>query len=221
MLAPGAKVVDLGCGDMSVTYDYIKRARSDVQLIGIEKFADGTIYGKQAIAKSILGTDGVSMLACDIEEEPLPFADAALDAIYCSHVLEHLSKPAFLLDEAVRVVKPGGLVYVEVPGPRALLMKKGSWFKRWTNTPLSMWDDPTHVRPPFSVNELRSLFESRGMAVVRSGYCRELGVAGLPVYAAMFALGLLPVPPRIRNVLVGAGWWNLVGWPAFVLAQKR
>lgn len=48
---------------------------------------------------------------------PLPFEDNVFDAVYHSHVLEHLPKrlaPLFL-DECLRVLKPGGIIRVAVP----------------------------------------------------------------------------------------------------------
>ena len=47
----------------------------------------------------------------------LPFDDDSFDAVYHSHVLEHLAKeraPVFL-DECFRVLKPGGIIRVAVP----------------------------------------------------------------------------------------------------------
>ncbi len=49
--------------------------------------------------------------------QPLPFADAAVDAVYASHVLEHLdrSEGKKLLAECRRILKPGGIVRIVVP----------------------------------------------------------------------------------------------------------
>ncbi len=46
-----------------------------------------------------------------------PFRDKSFDAVYSSHVLEHftLDQGAYLLKEAFRVLKPGGLIRTVVP----------------------------------------------------------------------------------------------------------
>lgn len=54
--------------------------------------------------------------AFDIRK-PLPFGDATVDAVYASHVLEHLDRAdgERLLHECWRVLKPGGLLRLVVP----------------------------------------------------------------------------------------------------------
>jgi predicted SAM-dependent methyltransferase len=49
--------------------------------------------------------------------KPLPYAAAAFDAVYSSHVLEHLTpdEGARLVAEMARVLKPGGTIRVAVP----------------------------------------------------------------------------------------------------------
>lgn len=51
---------------------------------------------------------------CDLEQSLL-LPDSSADIIVCSHILEHLRNPSDALDEAVRVVKPGGLLLVSSP----------------------------------------------------------------------------------------------------------
>jgi SAM-dependent methyltransferase len=48
----------------------------------------------------------------------LPLADAALDYLCCSHVLEHLPDPLAALFEWHRVLGPGGYLYLVVPDQR-------------------------------------------------------------------------------------------------------
>lgn len=49
--------------------------------------------------------------------QPLPFEDGTYDAVYSSHVLEHIdrSRVPALLGEFFRVLKPGGVIRVVVP----------------------------------------------------------------------------------------------------------
>jgi 2-polyprenyl-3-methyl-5-hydroxy-6-metoxy-1,4-benzoquinol methylase len=57
----------------------------------------------------------------------LPFADRSFDAVLCFGLLEHL--PAKLqqdtLDEALRVIRPGGALYLVVNNNRSLLLRAG------------------------------------------------------------------------------------------------
>lgn len=45
----------------------------------------------------------------------LPFADHEMDAVGCCNVLEHVDEPVALLDEMVRVLRPGGTMVVCCP----------------------------------------------------------------------------------------------------------
>ena len=42
----------------------------------------------------------------------LPFAEGAFDISHSSNVLEHVTDPAAFVDEMVRVIRPGGLVFL-------------------------------------------------------------------------------------------------------------
>ena len=45
----------------------------------------------------------------------MPFEDSSFDAVYSCHSLEHSHDYAVVLKEFVRVVKPGGLLVIEIP----------------------------------------------------------------------------------------------------------
>jgi hypothetical protein len=57
-----------------------------------------------------------ALTRCDLQREPLPFADKSWDFVYCRHVLEDLYDPFHLCDEMSRIAKAG---YLEVPSPLA------------------------------------------------------------------------------------------------------
>ncbi|MEZ5384365.1 MAG: class I SAM-dependent methyltransferase [Prosthecobacter sp.] len=45
----------------------------------------------------------------------LPFADASYDAVICTQVLEHVKSPSKTCAELIRVLKPGGMLYLTAP----------------------------------------------------------------------------------------------------------
>ncbi len=47
--------------------------------------------------------------------EKLPYADNSFHVVHTSHVFEHLEDPLIAAREAYRVLKPGGLLFIEVP----------------------------------------------------------------------------------------------------------
>jgi SAM-dependent methyltransferase len=51
-----------------------------------------------------------------VDLQQLPFVDATYDLIACNHVLEHVPDDQRALAELARVLKPGGLAVITVPG---------------------------------------------------------------------------------------------------------
>lgn len=62
----------------------------------------------------------LEVLACDVETEPVPFADAIFDAVLFNELFEHLRiNPIFTLTEARRVLKPRGTLLLSTPNLRS------------------------------------------------------------------------------------------------------
>lgn len=45
----------------------------------------------------------------------LPFRDCSMDIIVCSHVLEHVPNDSGLITEIIRILRPKGLIYFNIP----------------------------------------------------------------------------------------------------------
>ena len=69
------------------------------------EIARGLVAANGLEPKRIVGATG----------EDLPFDDNTFDIVYSSNVLEHTADPKQVLREAVRVVKPGGVVQIVCP----------------------------------------------------------------------------------------------------------
>lgn len=67
----------------------------------------------------------------------LQTTEARFDGAYCGHLIEHLPFDAVLdlLEGAVRVLLPGGLIMLRWPNPRSAITQH-----------YTFWQDPTHVR---------------------------------------------------------------------------
>lgn len=85
----------------------------------------------------------------DLQSGPLPLEDSSVEAIYCSHVLEHLwpKNVLFVLREFYRIlVKDVGRIRIVVPDMEIAVEK---WLAERENNPqalwkyMSWWFDPT------------------------------------------------------------------------------
>jgi len=65
---------------------------------------------------------------CDLRE-PWPFLDSSVDEIVAYDIIEHLPDKIHTMNEAWRVLKPGGVFDIDVP----------------TTDGRGAWQDPTHV----------------------------------------------------------------------------
>jgi len=101
-LQAGARVLDVGCGQGG-TLELFKAA-------GMQ--ATGIALGEDVAVCRQRGLDVVEM-----DLAFLDFPDSTFDLVWCRHALEHSIFPYFVLAELRRILKPDGLLYVEVPSP--------------------------------------------------------------------------------------------------------
>jgi SAM-dependent methyltransferase len=109
----GKKLLEIGSGyGVSLA---LMLQRFGVNATGVEPASQGFEESFRC-ARAVLEANQLDpMRVVDAAGESLPFDDASFDVVYSNNVLEHTSKPAQVLREAVRVLKPGGTLYVEVP----------------------------------------------------------------------------------------------------------
>jgi 2-polyprenyl-3-methyl-5-hydroxy-6-metoxy-1,4-benzoquinol methylase len=98
-LRPGARVFDYGA---SWGYGIMQLQRAGFAAAGLEISAPRVQYGKSL---------GLELL----EQLPLPARRGSYDAIYSSHVLEHLPDAGMALRQQLELLRPGGLLIAHTP----------------------------------------------------------------------------------------------------------
>ena len=100
----GERVLDLGCGAGRFVAA-LQRAGADP--VGVE-IAEAALERARAVAP---GAD----LRLLEDDGSIPLEHGSVDLVWCSEVLEHVADGAHLLQEARRVLRPGGRILVTVP----------------------------------------------------------------------------------------------------------
>jgi ubiquinone/menaquinone biosynthesis C-methylase UbiE len=112
-VAPGARVLDMGCGGGRHAFEAWRRGATVVAL----DYSEGELKDVRAVLGAMLAegeTEGRGG-ALNGDALRLPFPDATFDIVIASEVLEHLWDDAAAISELVRVLKPGGRMAVTVP----------------------------------------------------------------------------------------------------------
>lgn len=93
-LAPGSVVLDVGCG-----------TGATARLLASQGLA---VLALDSSAELLAGASGPGVTALLGRAEALPLAAASMDAVFCECVLSVTGRPATVLAEAARVLRPGG-----------------------------------------------------------------------------------------------------------------
>ena len=105
VLMPPLIVADLGAGEGTVSQLLARRAQKVIAVDSSEKMVE---YGA-----GLAREHGVANLEYRLGDlESLPIGDAEVDVAFFSQSLHHAQHPAKALDEARRILKPGGRVIV-------------------------------------------------------------------------------------------------------------
>ena len=206
---PLARMLDFGCGSG--------------HLLGLARETLGTsTFGIELHPVAQAGSQRFGFTLHQGTLETAPFDPGSFDLVYSVQVFEHLPAPRLELARLVKLLAPGGLLYLEVPHDGSLAIRLGR-------------DEFLHNRPPGHLNfftrpAMRRLLRDAGLEVLalrttgldhRSLFGRppRAGGAAGQVTGAGGAEGSrrdeLPRPgQRLRLRLAGAvdGLLTLPGW---------
>jgi SAM-dependent methyltransferase len=135
-----ALIVDIGCGDGAAT-QLASQVNPGHRFVGVDWSADAL---KQARER------GLPLVQAAIEPAGLPLAAGCADVVIMSELIEHLIDPDSVLDEARRVLAPGGTLLLSTPNLAA-------WYNRGL---LALG-----IQPLFTEVSLRGVFGRPGSVV--------------------------------------------------------
>ncbi len=129
-------------------------------------------------ALRIARAKGFTVVQMDIEQG-LAFDDQSISSIDCQHVIEHVQRPLFLLQECRRVLKPGGRLVIVTPNIESIGFE--------------FYVDYTHIRP-FTMEGLRRIAYDAGF----SNFDVRYMYVGIPMTKFLFRRGLLSISTALR-----------------------
>ncbi len=183
----------------SLVISELSRARVKGRILDIGAWDGMFVSGLRKLGHSVAAVDwgqpmnedfwkqlGVDWHNCNIEADPLPFPDNEFSGIYMGQILEHFTySPRKPFGEILRVLKPGGILVVDVPNV-------GEWhnFYRLVRGKNILYDykkhyiddDPVFYKGlpyfnrhnhEFTPTDLRALAETCGFQVVNIAYIRS------------------------------------------------
>ncbi len=156
-LKPGARVLEVGSGD-GVMLRLLQGL--GVQPMGIELDAEA--------ARAVSETLGVPVLAGPFEEAELPRGH--FDAVVLVHIIEHFFDPVEVLRKVRRLLRPGGVVFLETPNilrPKVGPGRVFSFAHNYHFSPRSL--SLALHRTGFRVTQLREFYRDSFQVVARAG----------------------------------------------------
>ena len=126
-------LLDIGCGDGRFTEAF---AKCGLAVTGLD------------ISETARERLGQNLVNWHLQGQPYPLPDASFDVIFSKSVVEHLIDPEILIDQAYRLLKPGGVFICMTP----------SWKHSYKE---AFYIDHTHVTP-FTRHSLETICELSG-----------------------------------------------------------
>ena len=161
----GGKILDIGCaGSSGFMHRIIIKKKKSSEVIGLDINSNNL--------KKLKGLSSELILA---DTEHLPFKSESFDCIYMGELIEHFWSAQELLNEANRVLKPGGIICLDTPNLYNL-----NRILRFVFRGQDSLGDPDH-KIFYTPASLSKLLNSAGFEVIEVTSDAKVGIVGKEV----------------------------------------
>lgn len=160
-------LLDIGCGN-GCLLDNIEKRYYRKKLYGLDKNHSKAIEAHRNNRKVYCGD------ACNMKI----FKDNFFDIVTSTGVIEHVKSDKAMVEEAFRVLKPGGALFLAT-------VFKERWAWHFYRAPCGWALDPTHVREYVYDGELLNIMHEAGFVVLSSSRLwtwRHIGPVWFPTF---------------------------------------
>lgn len=148
-------VADIGCGEGGIV-NFCANIGAYVYFVD----ADAARVDSTSRLIEASAAHGFSGIVSDCN--PIPIESEKTDITICTEVLEHVPDPVALVDELIRITRPGGKLLISVPDARSERLVE-------TTAPAGYFKEPNHIRT-FDVEEFRGLIADSGLEILHHGF---------------------------------------------------
>lgn len=103
--------------------------------------------------------ENINISTLDVSKDKFPFPDSHFDLVFHKSVIEHMYSPENMMNETMRILRPGGKVIILTP--------------EWNSQMHVFYEDITHCRP-YNLTTMKELFEMFGFKTQTVEIFRQL-----------------------------------------------
>ena len=104
----GARLIDLGTGTAQIPIELAGR-HAGCRILAVDLAGEMLKLARRNVAEAAVEE---TVEIEQVDAKALPWDDGQFDGVISNSIIHHIAEPAGVLDEMVRVLKPGGMLFV-------------------------------------------------------------------------------------------------------------